>query len=191
MGSEARPHSPYGKPGLHPCQRARDALQIGCLLVPSGIVRLPPHTPQFPELLEWINATHPGPVSILDVGGGGGFYDFPATLRSRARRMVGVDPDSGVLERPWLDEEPSSAGGGVRTTPRRVVRFDVALCVYVVEHVESPGPFLEGVRSLLEPGGSCFGVTPNLWHYFSVSPAPARPGLVSRIGCSTGSDLPS
>ena len=32
-------------------------------------------------------------------------------------------------------------------------RFDVALCVYVMEHVEAPGPFLEAVRSLLVDWG--------------------------------------
>jgi len=145
-------------------------------LVSSEIVRLPSHTPQFSELLSWINAAHPGPISILDVGGGGGFYDFPATLRSRARRMVGVDPDSGVLERPWLDEGHQMLVE--EYAPRTAERFDVALCVFVVEHVESPGPFLEGVRSLLQPGGSCFGVTPNLWHYFGLASATAaRAGI--------------
>ena len=85
--------------------------------------------------------------------------------------MVGVDPDPGVLERPWLDEghqalvEEYAPGAGER--------FDVALCVYVVEHVEAPAPFLEAIRSLLEPGGSCFGVTPNLWHYFGLASATA------------------
>jgi SAM-dependent methyltransferase len=139
--------------------------------VPSEIVRLPAQTQQFPELLEWIDAAHPGHISVLDVGGGGGFYDFPAAIRTRARRMVGVDPDPGVLERPWLDEghqalvEEYAPGAGER--------FDVALCVYVVEHVEAPAPFLEAIRSLLEPGGSCFGVTPNLWHYFGLASATA------------------
>ena len=35
------------------------------------------------------------------------------------------------------------------TPPTTDERFDVALCVYVIEHVEAPGPFLEAVRSLL------------------------------------------
>jgi SAM-dependent methyltransferase len=144
------------------------------------VVRLSPGTEQFAELLGWIDAIHPGDVAVVDVGGGGDFYDFPAAIRGRARRLVGVDPDPGVLSRPWLDvgrqlsvEEYASA-----TTER----FDVALCVYVMEHVETPGPFLEAVRSLLVDGGSCFGVTPNLWHYFGLtSAASARLGIENRL----------
>jgi SAM-dependent methyltransferase len=144
--------------------------------VPPDVVCLPSHTPQFPELQAWIDATHPGPISVLDVGGGGGFYDFPGHLRQRARRIVGVDPDSGILTRPWLDQGHQMLAEEYARTAGE--RFDVALCVYVVEHVEAPGPFLEAVRSLLEPGGSCFGVTPNLWHYFGLASAgAARAGL--------------
>jgi SAM-dependent methyltransferase len=144
--------------------------------VATSISRLPPHTQQFSELLTWIETAHPGPLSVLDVGGGGSFYDFPAALRPRARRMVGVDPDPGVLVRPWLDEGHQCLVEEYASLARE--RFDVALCVYVVEHVEAPGPFLDAVRSLLVPGGSCFGVTPNLWHYFGLASATAsRAGI--------------
>jgi SAM-dependent methyltransferase len=144
--------------------------------VDTDVVCLPPDTEQFAELLAWIDSTHAGQISVLDVGGGGGFYDFPAAIRGRARRMVGVDPDSGVLTRPWLDEGHQSLVE--EYAPTTDERFDVALCVYVLEHVEAPGPFLEAVRSLLPDGGSCFGVTPNLWHYFGLaSAAAARLGI--------------
>ena len=142
----------------------------------SDVVRLPPQTQQFPELLEWIDTTHPGPISVLDVGGGGGFYDFPSVLRSRAGRMVGVDPDPSVLKRPWLDEGHQALMEEYASVTED--RFDLALCVYVLEHVEAPGPFLEAIKSRLAPGGSCFGVTPNLWHYFGLaSAAAARAGI--------------
>jgi SAM-dependent methyltransferase len=114
-------------------------------------------------------------VSILDVGGGGGFYDFPSSLRGRAARMVGVDPDAGVLTRPWLDEAHQLLME--EYAPSAVERFEVALCVYVVEHVATPGAFFEAVRSVLKPGGSCLGITPNLLHYFGVVSAAA-----TRIG---------
>jgi SAM-dependent methyltransferase len=144
--------------------------------VDTDVVCLPPDTEQFAELLTWIDSTHTGRISVLDVGGGGGFYDFPTAIRGRARRLVGVDPDSGVLTRPWLDESHQSLVEEYASTTDE--RFDVALCVYVMEHVEAPGPFLEAVRSLLVDGGSCFGVTPNLWHYFGLaSAAAARLGV--------------
>jgi SAM-dependent methyltransferase len=147
----------------------------------TDIRRLPSYTEQFDELLRWIDESMgPDPVSVLDVGGGGGFYDFPAEVRGRARRMVGVDPDAGVLVRPWLDEghqelvEEYAAHAGER--------FELALCVYVVEHVEQPTAFFAAIRSLLEDGGACVGVTPNLWHYFGLASAvAARVGLEDRI----------
>jgi SAM-dependent methyltransferase len=142
----------------------------------TEVERLSPQTEQFSELLRWIDASQPGEISVLDVGGGGGFYDFPAAIRDRARRLVGVDPDPGVLSRPWLDEGRQLAVE--EYAPIAGERFDTALCVYVVEHVEAPGPFLEAVRSLLVDGGRCFGVTPNLWHYFGLtSAAAARLGI--------------
>jgi SAM-dependent methyltransferase len=156
--------------GLHPPHGERIGLG-GPGTTSRSITRLPPHTEQFAELREWIDATYPGPISVLDVGGGGSFYDFPAGLRSRARRIVGVDPDPGILQRPWLDESHQALVEEYAPTSNE--RFDVAICVYVVEHVVAPGPFLEAVRSRLEPWGSCFGVTPNLWHYFGLASAVA------------------
>jgi SAM-dependent methyltransferase len=139
-------------------------------------MRLSPETLQFDELLAWVESVHPGPISVLDVGGGGGFYDFPGALRARARRMVGVDPDPGVMARPWLDEGHQALVEDFALTCDE--RFDVALCIYVLEHVEAPGPFLEAIRGLLAPGGSCFGVTPNMWHYFGLASAgAARTGI--------------
>jgi SAM-dependent methyltransferase len=145
--------------------------------------RLSPHTEQFDELLRWMDAAAPGQIDVLDVGGGGGFYDFPEAVRGRARRMVGVDPDPGVLERPWLDEAHQQlVEEYAPLASARRERFDMALCVYVMEHVEAPGPFLEAVHSLLRPGGSCFGVTPNLLHYFGLASAIAsRAGVEERV----------
>jgi len=143
--------------------------------MPVDIATLPPSRDQFVELLSWLDATHPGQIDVLDVGGGGEFYDFPTRIRERARRLVGVDPDPRVMNRPWFDEGYT---GLVEDYARNAAeRFDVALCVYVVEHVETPGPFLEAIRSVLRPGGSCFGVTPNLWHYFGLTSA-----LSARVG---------
>lgn len=147
----------------------------------SDVRRLPSYTPQFDELLGWIDeSVGPDPVSVLDVGGGGSFYDFPEAVRSRARRVVGVDPDAGVLVRPWLDEGHQELVEDYATHAGE--RFDLALCVYVVEHVENPVAFFAAIRSLLNDGGTCVGVTPNLWHYFGLASAVAtRAGLEDRI----------
>ncbi len=147
--------------------------------VPTRLERLPPTTNQFDELMAWILAETKAPRRVLDVGGGGSFYDFAGLLRPHAEWMVGVDPSTSVLDRPWLDDAHAATVEQFAASGRAGVElFDLAVCLYVVEHVEHPVEFLTGVRSLLKDGGSCFGVTPNLWHYFGlISAAATRVGV--------------
>ena len=127
---------------------------------------LPSHQEQYEALYHWVRDACPADASICDVGGGGHFLDFPSRLRPLARRMVGVDPDPGVLQRPWYDEAHRSLVED--WAPTTSERFDVLTAVYVAEHVQSPAAFLGAARSLLRPGASLFGITPNLWHYFGL-----------------------
>jgi SAM-dependent methyltransferase len=136
--------------------------------------RLAPDTNQFEELLGWILDETKPPRRILDVGGGGSFYDFGGRLRPNADWLAGVDPDPTVRDRPWLDEaHAATVEDYAKQADPGAERFDVAVCLYVVEHVENPLEFLTAIRSLLKEGGSCFGVTPNLWHYFGLTSAAA------------------
>lgn len=138
--------------------------------------RLPSHQEQYEALHEWIRNAYPDGISVCDVGGGGHFLDFPLRLRPWAARMVGVDPDPGVLERPWYDEAHQCLVE--QWAAQTSERFDLVTAVYVAEHVETPAAFLEAIRSLLRPGGSLFGITPNLWHFFGLSSAAsARLGI--------------
>ncbi|HEX6395591.1 MAG TPA: methyltransferase domain-containing protein [Acidimicrobiales bacterium] len=141
--------------------------------------RLPPDTNQFEELLAWIVDSTNAPRRVLDVGGGGSFYDFGGRLRPHAQWMSGVDPDPTVLDRPWLDEaHAATVEEYARARSSGAEAFDAAVCLYVVEHVEQPLAFLTAIRSLLKTGGACFGVTPNLWHYFGmISAAATRAGV--------------
>ena len=61
-----------------------------------------------------------------------------------ASLKIEVDPDPGVLGRPWLDDGHQMLVE--EYAPEAQERFEVALCLYVIEHVEAPGPFLEAVR---------------------------------------------
>lgn len=145
--------------------------------------RLPPDTNQFEELLAWIVDSTNAPRRVLDVGGGGSFYDFGGRLRPHAQWMSGVDPDPTVLDRPWLDEaHAATVEEYARARSSGAEAFDAAVCLYVVEHVEQPLAFLTAIRSLLKTGGACFGVTPNLWHYFGmISAAATRAGVEDRL----------
>ncbi|HUE58972.1 MAG TPA: class I SAM-dependent methyltransferase, partial [Acidimicrobiales bacterium] len=145
--------------------------------VPTRLERLGPATNQFNELLAWILAETKAPRRALDVGGGGSFYDFAGLLRPHAEWMTGVDPSPSVLDRPWFDEAHAATVEQYAEGRTGTEQFDLAVCLYVLEHVDRPLEFLRAVRSLLKDGGSCFGVTPNLWHYFGmISAAATRVG---------------
>lgn len=143
---------------------------------------LPPDRDPFGELYSWVTATIDPIRSVVDVGGGGTLYDFTSRLRPVARRIVGVDPDPSVRQRPWFDD---AYVGTVEHYARQAAHgersdlgsFDLALCLFVLEHVDQPVGFLSAVRSLLRPGGACLGITPNLWHYFGLASM-----LASRAG---------
>jgi SAM-dependent methyltransferase len=149
--------------------------------IPLTTSQLPSNTNQFDELLAWVLddlSSASRPRRVLDVGGGGSFYDFAGRLRPYAERMVGVDPDRTVLDRPWLDEAHVLTVERFADTTRdrsdaTAKRFDAAICIYVLEHVERPPDFLAAVRSLLKEDASLFGITPNLWHYFGATSAAA------------------
>lgn len=156
---------------------------------------LPCATNQFDELLAWIRCTTSAPLRMLEIGGGGSYYDFGLRLRGMSSLLVGVDPDSSVLEKSWFDaayaetvEEYSErrlrgSGAGGRVTGAAGASatieqpFDGAVCLYVLEHVEHPEKFLSSVRAVLAEGGACFGVTPNLYHYFGMASA-----ITARLG---------
>jgi SAM-dependent methyltransferase len=135
-------------------------------VLPVEAEALPSHQEQYEALYDWVRSACPDGASICDVGGGGHFLDFPSRLRPLARRMVGVDPDPGVLDRAWYDEAHQSLVEDWAPTTQE--RFDVVTAVYVAEHVEAPAAFLRATRLLLRPGASLFGITPNLWHYFGL-----------------------
>jgi SAM-dependent methyltransferase len=95
---------------------------------------------------------------------------------------VGIDPVANVSANGGLDEwhqasiesfaallveDGGLAGGGGLAGDGGV--FDIALAVYVVEHVPDPAAFFSAARACLRPGGSLFIITPNLLHYFGIA----------------------
>jgi SAM-dependent methyltransferase len=136
---------------------------------------LPARQDQYQTLYDWARDSFPDGVAVCDIGGGGHNLDFPARVRPWAGRMVGVDPDPGVLDRPWYDDAHQALVED--WAPSTDERFDLMFAVYVFEHVENPSAFLRAARLLLHDGGSLFGITPNLWHYFGAVGA-----LSSRLG---------
>jgi 2-polyprenyl-6-hydroxyphenyl methylase/3-demethylubiquinone-9 3-methyltransferase len=114
--------------------------------------------------------------AVLDIGAG---CNRSGSLKALARRspyLVGVDPDDGINENPFLDERHQMSVE--EFSVRNPSRFDVALAVYVLEHVGDPAAFTAACAMVLKPGASLFGVTPNVGHYFG-----ATTWAASRLGC--------
>jgi SAM-dependent methyltransferase len=105
-----------------------------------------------------------GPDSVLlDIGAGAGKSAY--ALKGRVKRIVGVDLDPRVRDNPLLDE------GFVATAARLPFpagSFDIVFSIYVLEHIQDPGRFVNEIRRVLRPGGFFLALTPNRYHYVSL-----------------------
>lgn len=113
------------------------------------------------DLLEaWLRAVITPTSRVLDVGcGRGGALEV---CWREVALPVGLDPDW-----PSLTERraplPVVCGWGHRL-PFASASFDVALAVWVLEHLPDPAALLAEVSRALKPGGVCLALTPNAWH---------------------------
>ncbi|HEV2217280.1 MAG TPA: class I SAM-dependent methyltransferase [Candidatus Dormibacteraeota bacterium] len=94
---------------------------------------------------------------VLDVGCGrtGGIERFWRD----ARLAVGVDPDHGSLVARGQGMAVLQSGG--EHLPFADSSFDMAVSVWVLEHLEAPGKVFAEVARVLKPGGHFIFLTPN------------------------------
>ena len=141
---------------------------------------VPPPRSSVRHLARWAAAECPEGATVLNIGAG---EDRSGALRPLLRRspyVVGVDPDEAIERNASLDErhrctleEYAGEAAG---------RFDLALAIYVLEHVESPADFVTACATVLKPGGRLFAVTPNLHQYFGATTwTLSRLGLTERV----------
>ncbi len=135
----------------------------------ASTVLLSPRTDQYDALVSWVFESRPAGQAVLDVGAGDGDMDYPDRLRPIASRIVGVDPSEGIAKNLLVDHAVQATIEEFALNTEET--FDVAVAVYVVEHVEDPPAFLSAVARLLEPGGSLFLLTPSQHHYFGAAAA--------------------
>lgn len=111
-----------------------------------------------------VAACIPEGARVLDVGCGTGTLGRHLA-DTRGVRIVGIEPHAGRANRAQsLGLEVHNAA----FTPESVVSigtFDVVLFADVLEHVPSPGAFLQLAHSLLNPGGCVVAVVPNAVHW--------------------------
>jgi SAM-dependent methyltransferase len=99
--------------------------------------------------------------SVLDLGcGRGGVLE---RLHSRARLVVGLDPDLRSLREHRVTDFSLAAGAGV-ALPFADETFDVVVCSWVLEHLRDPERTLAETARVLHRGGSFVFLTPNLCH---------------------------
>jgi SAM-dependent methyltransferase len=79
-------------------------------------------------------------------------------LVRRAKFLVGVDVDDGIVRHPRLTYRVKALGGEL---PFKNDTFDLVTANMVVEHVNDPEGFLSDIFRVLRPGGHFLFVTPN------------------------------
>lgn len=101
-------------------------------------------------------------LTVLDVGcGKGRLNPFPWDRYPQIRR-IGIDPDLEAADNPAIHEFHLMQPG--KPFPVGDESVDLAICLYVVEHIEDPDAFLVDVRRVLRPGGRFVFLTPSRYH---------------------------
>lgn len=128
------------------------------------------------DLVEWAASDCPDGAPVLSIGAGEDRSGSLRPLRKHSAYVVGVDPDAAVERNPSLAERHRmTLEEYAAAQPDR--RFEVALAIYVLEHVADPQAFTTACARLLDEGGRLFAVTPSIGHYFG-----ATTWALSRLG---------
>ena len=107
-----------------------------------------------------------GPDSVvLDAGCGSGRV-FQHRLAGHVRRVVGIDVTDEPKENENLDD---AAKGDLRALPLRDATFDLIIVSHVAEHLSEPERVFAELARVLRPGGRLLVLTPNRWHYVTLS----------------------
>ena len=97
---------------------------------------------------------------VLDVGAGrGGVLEL---IWDQVRLAVGVDPDRASLVERRAPLPVAQALGDC--LPLVDASFDLALAIWVFEHLEQPARMMDEVARVLRPGGRLIFLTPNRRH---------------------------
>ena len=101
--------------------------------------------------------------SWLDVGCGRAPFpnnlSLSAELSKRCQRLVGIDPDSAVIDNPFVHEHYNS---GLEEYDKQAA-FDLVTARMVVEHVSRPAEFTAALSRVTIPGSIVVIFTVNFW----------------------------
>lgn len=100
---------------------------------------------------------------VLEIGAGSGTGNQKHfELKGRVSRYVGVDPDSRILENPYLDE---AHVGTADSLPFPDASFNMVFHSFVAEHFDRPFDYNREIARVLKPAGLLLFVTPSRFYY--------------------------
>lgn len=129
--------------------------------------------------------------TVLDIGCGRGAYaDDPIpmrrdirSLRGTCRKLIGIDVNGAAQANPFVDEFYLISSG--EPWPIEDASIDLAICDFVLEHVEFPEAFFSECRRVLKPGGYLCMRTTNALSYFGLAarliPTIAHAAVIQKI----------
>lgn len=145
-------------------------------------VTLTPRGALFADFAAWVVAgsvagrASGAPARIVDIGAGASQFAYPAPIVAAGALCDGVDPAATIHANPYLHARYQMPIE--QFAAEHPAAYDAAVCVFVLEHVRDPAPFLAACARVLRPGGSLYALTPNRDHYFGLTAwAAARLGL--------------
>ena len=106
---------------------------------------------------------------MLDAGcGSGRVFQYHFGEEQRPRLIVGVDMTDEPRANHNID---AAARADLGRLPFRDGTFDIAISSHVAEHLTEPERVFGELSRVLKPGGRLLILTPNRWHYVTVSSA--------------------
>ena len=133
----------------------------------SVVEATPPPAHAVRWFARWAASSMGPDSSVLNIGAGRNLSGQLRPVRRHAGHLTGIDPDPSIWENPGLDEREQLSLE--QYAPQHVQEFDVALSVFVLEHVADPRRFTTACATVLRPGGVLFGLTVHKYHYFGLS----------------------
>ena len=104
------------------------------------------------EIIEQIRERLPGNPRILEIGCGSGF--FLEKLQSKGfGDFIGVEPSSDCIRYSHDAIKSRIINDTFKPGKFRSASFDLAVCFHTIDHLYSPGVFVDEIKKILTPGG--------------------------------------
>jgi SAM-dependent methyltransferase len=133
----------------------------------SVVTATPPPAHAVRWFARWVAESVEPTSAVLNIGAGRNLSGGLRPVRRKAGRLVGIDPDASIWDNPDLDERHQVTME--RFAHGHAGEFDVAMSVFVLEHVASPASFTLACAKVLSPKGVLYGLTVHKYHYFGLS----------------------